>query len=58
MCLDMDGKDTKHQLSVQLGAYLESVRSIFFEDMMFVLAGDKELLACFGVGDALCASCV
>ena len=55
MCLDMDGKDTKHQLSVQLGAYLESVRSIFFEDMIVVLAGDKEMIGCSCIGVALCA---
>ena len=51
----MAGKDTKHEVSVQLVAYLVSVHSIFFEDMIFVLAGDREMVVCSCVGDALCA---
>ena len=53
--MDMVGKDTEHEVSIQLIAYLESVRSIFFEDMIFLIVGDKEMVACSCVGDALCA---
>ena len=49
-------KGGETETSVQLVSYLEFVRSIFFKDMMFVLVGDMELLACSGVDDALCAS--
>ena len=55
VCFDMAVKDTKHEVSVQLVAYLESVPSIFFEDMIFVLASDWEMVTCSCVGDALIA---
>ena len=51
----MASNNTKHQVSIQLSAYLESVRSIFFEDMIVRLAGEREMIGFSSVGVALCA---